>query len=167
MGRAAEKVEELLDEPLWDFLAKSAGVGLSDTVVEIIKGQGWAGTIGDEVVQGIVGLLAVKYGDRLHDQVPNFGKGILYNLVGRVVFKERIAPIFAEQFGKSNATKQALTKAFTQRYKRQPTAQELTIMERALAQRQREAAAPQINLEQKTPIQPETAIVEDWHYVHK
>lgn len=140
MGRtkekAAEAIEEWLGEPLWDFGAKSAGVGLSDTIIEIIKGQGWAAGVSDEILQAIVGLAARKYGDRLHDQIPNVGSGVLYQLVGRVVFKERIAPFFAEKLLKKSSVDAQLKKAFTSKYGKDPTTQQMNIMRRAYSQRQ-------------------------------
>lgn len=161
--KAADTIEEWLGEPMWDFLAKSAGVGLAGTAVEIIRGQGWAEGVGDEILEAAVGLLAVKYGDRVHEQLPNVGRGVLYHLVGRVLFEERVAPMFTSAFGKAGGQKAALTKAFQQKYQRSPSSQEMNSMLQALKQRQNApAAAPAVQIQQKGLAQ--AAIVEDFHY---
>lgn len=156
MARAADAVEDWLGEPLWDFAAKSAGVGLSGTFIEIIKAQGWAEGVGDEILEAILGLALRKWGDKAHEQLPNVGSGILYHLVGRVVFEERIAPIFTEKMlGKKAYPSSQINQAFKQKYGRDPNQKEQQQMMKVYAQR--EPIAQQ-------QVQNQAAPLIDYHY---
>jgi len=93
VGEAAETIERFLGEPIWDFVAKGSGVGAAGTVLEYVKKYTPLTGVSDEIMQGLAGLGLVNYGDRVHTQVPNIGRGVLYELFGRAVYKERIAPM--------------------------------------------------------------------------
>lgn len=93
VGEAAETIERFLGEPIWDFVAKGSGVGAAETVLAYAKKYAPLTGVSDEIIQGLAGLGIVNYGDRVHPQVPNIGRGVLYALFGRAVYKERIAPM--------------------------------------------------------------------------
>ena len=157
MARAADQIEEWLGEPAIDFAVKSAGVGLSATILEWIKSQGWAGTVGDEILQAVVGLAIRKYGDRVHEQLPNFGQGMLYQLAGRII-AENVSPLITKHMGKKRGYPASQANhAFQQKYGRAPSANEQALMAKAYEQR---APIAQQQVQQQ-PMQPPMV---DYHF---
>lgn len=159
MGRASDAIEDWLGEPVADFAVKSAGVGLSGTLLEWIKTQGWASGVGDEILQAILGLAIRKFGDKVHDQLPNFGSGILYNLVGRVI-SENISPYITKSMHKQAGYPQAqVNQAFHQKYGRDPNAQEAQYLQ------QHFQAQGQQPIQQQVPAGQ--APIVDYHYIQR
>lgn len=155
MGRAADAIEDWLGEPAADFAVTSAGVGLSGTILEWIKAQGWASGVGDEILQAVVGLGLRKWGDKLHEQVPNFGKGMLYHLAGRII-SENVSPLITKTMRKGYSSN-ALNHAFHQKYGRNPSQQEMALMQ------QRAQQNPPIAQQQVQ--QPTAPPIMDYHFV--
>ena len=117
-GKVSDFVEDLLGEPPWDFGAKAFGLASSDFLVEFIKAQGWAGGAGDEIIQAVAGGLMAKYGDKLHDQVPNVGRGVLLGLAGRLVRENVTEPLFGKE----------IAKTYYQKYRENLTAENKTAL---------------------------------------
>lgn len=169
MGRASDAIEDWLGEPAIDFAVKSAGVGLSGTILNWVKAQGWAAGVGDEILQAVLGLAIRKYGDKVHEQLPNFGQGMLYQLAGRII-SDNLSPLITKTMNKSGYPASAANHAFQQQYGRPPTDNEMALMQRAyeqkLAPTQQQPQQPQQQPYQQPGQQP-TQPPMDLHYLKR
>jgi len=69
-----------------DLLVMAFGGGSSEWFINQIKNVMPSELgLGDEAIQGIAGALLVRYGDRLHEQVQNIGRGVIMDLGIRVI----------------------------------------------------------------------------------
>jgi len=75
-----------------DFAATAAGVGLSGTILGWVRHYTPLTGVSDEIVQALTGLALINYGDSIHSQVPNIGRGVLLELLGRIA-AEKIGPM--------------------------------------------------------------------------
>jgi len=85
-------IESWVGEKPMDLAATAAGVGLSGAIMGWVRHYAPLEGTSDEVVQTITGLALINYGDQLHAQVPNVGRGVLLQLLGRIA-SERIGPM--------------------------------------------------------------------------
>lgn len=170
MGRASDAIENWIGEPAIDFAVKSAGVGLSGTILNWVKAQGWASGVGDEILQAVIGLAIRKYGDKVHEQLPNFGQGMLYQLAGRII-SENISPLITKTMNKGGYPASAANHAFQQQYGRSPTQNEMALMQRAyeqkLAPTYQQPQQPQQPQQQQQQGQQPTPPPMDLHYLHR
>ena len=70
-------------DPKMDFkglVVAGAGVGFSDTVVSYVTR--YLGTFPPWIVKLVAGYLVRRFGERVHEQVPNFGVGMILAGIG-------------------------------------------------------------------------------------
>jgi len=94
-------IEAWVGEKPMDLAATAAGVGLSGTIMGWVRHYAPLEGTSDEIVQALTGLGLINYGDRLHAQVPNVGRGVLLQLLGRIA-AERLGPMIPAPGASSN-----------------------------------------------------------------